>query len=535
MSPTEAAGSPRHDERPRLSAHGLSKRFGATRALGGVSFDVRPGEVHALCGENGAGKSTLINVLSGIYPRGSFEGEVRIEGVAQSFRGVRDAERAGIVVIHQELALVPALSVADNIFLAHEPTRFGLLDRARMLRESRALLLRLGASVDPSAQAGELGVGQAQLVEIARALRKNARVLILDEPTAALSEREAQALFQVLCELSRGGVSLVYVSHRLREIFALSDRITVLRDGQSVTTLQTRDTDEAELVRNMVGRELSAIFPAPEQSADARMKGAGEAPLLLVSGLSVRCAGSARELSDISFGVHAGEILGIGGLLGAGRSELLLHLFGAWGKRLGGTVQLAGAQLSQPTPQQCIAQGLVLVSEDRKVQGLVLEQTVGFNLSLSHLSAFARAGLVHAAKERAAQAEQAAQVRLPEGRLNLPAFALSGGNQQKVVLGRALMSAPRVLLLDEPTRGVDVGAKAEIYALIAEQCRAGMAVVLVTSELSELVGLADRIVMLVEGRIGGSFSRGEASEERLLAAALAPNVSGRHSQPELSP
>ena len=514
-----------NSERPRLSAHGLSKRFGETHALSGVSFDVRPGEVHALCGENGAGKSTLIKVVSGVYPRGSFQGEVRVDGVAQSFRGIRDAEHAGIVVIHQELALVPALSAAENIFLAHEPTRFGLLDRSRMLRESRALLLRLGGSVDPSVPAGELGIGQAQLVEIARALRKNARVLILDEPTAALSEREAQALFQVLRELTREGVSLVYVSHRLREVFALSDRITVLRDGQSVGTLQTRETSEAEVVRNMVGRALSSVFPAPERGADARLKGARAVPLLSVSGLSARRAGSALALSEISFEVRAGEVLGIGGLLGAGRSELLLHLFGAWGKRLAGSVALAGAPLINATPKQCIAQGLVLVSEDRKVQGLVLEQTVGFNLTLSHLSAFARAGLVNHGRERAAQSKQAAAVHLPAGKLDLPVGALSGGNQQKVVLGRALLSAPRVLLLDEPTRGVDVGAKAEIYALIAAQCRAGMAVVLVTSELSELVGLADRSVMLVEGRIGGVFSRAEASEERLLAAAL-PHKSG---------
>jgi D-xylose transport system ATP-binding protein len=506
---------------PRLSAHGLSKHFGATRALHELSFDVRPGELHALCGENGAGKSTLIKVLSGIYPHGSFAGEVRVDGVLQSFRGVRDAEHAGIVVIHQELSLVPALSAAENIFLAHEPTRFGFIDGARMLRESRAVLDKLGASIDAARPVGELGVGQAQLVEIARALHKRARVLILDEPTAALSEREATALFAVLHELRRAGVALVYVSHRLREVFALADRITVLRDGQSVTSLAARDTHEGEVVRHMVGRAIETVFPAPEHSAEAREKGAREPPLLSVRALSAASAANAIVLRQISFEVHAGEVLGIGGLVGAGRSELLMHLFGAWGRRLAGSVQLAGTPLDQPSPAHCIARGLVLVSEDRKEQGLVLVQTVGFNLSLAHLCSFARGGLVHEARERAAQTRQAEQVHLRPPRLGLPVAALSGGNQQKVVLGRALMTSPRVLLLDEPTRGVDVGAKAEIYALIAEQCRAGMAVVLVTSELPELIGLCDRIVMLVEGRIGGSFLRAEANEERLLAAALA--------------
>jgi D-xylose transport system ATP-binding protein len=516
---------------PRLCARRLSKHFGATRALHELSFDVLPGELHALCGENGAGKSTLIKVVSGIYPHGSFSGEVRVEGSAQSFGSVRDAERAGIVVIHQELALVPALSAAENIFLAREPTRFGLIDGARMLRESRALLDRLGARIDASVPVGELGVGQAQLVEIARALHKRARVLILDEPTAALSEREVTALFGVLRELRRGGVSLVYVSHRLREVFTLADRITVLRDGQSVTCLSARDTNEGELVRHMVGRAIESVFPPPEGTAQARAEGAREPPLLSVHGLSAVGPKGSVALSLLSFEVRAGEVLGIGGLVGAGRSELLLHLFGAWGRRLAGTVELAGAPLDQPTPAHSIARGLVLVSEDRKAQGLVLEQTVGFNLSLACVHTFARGGLVDEARERVAQTRQAEQVRLKPPRLGLPVGALSGGNQQKVVLGRALMTAPRVLLLDEPTRGVDVGAKAEIYALIAEQCRAGMAVVLVTSELPELIGLCDRIVMLVEGRIGGTFTRAEANEERLLAAALAGRTASLDSQP----
>jgi D-xylose transport system ATP-binding protein len=488
----------------KLAARTLSKRFGAHHALREVSFEVAPGQVHALCGENGAGKSTLIKVLSGIHVE--YDGDVLVDDRVVRFAGVREAEHAGIVVIHQELALVPELSAAENVFLGHEPTRIGMIDRARMERESAELLRQLGSSVDVRAPVRSLGVGEAQLVEIARALHKRARVLILDEPTAALSEREVTALFEVLRAMVRDGVSLVYVSHRLREVFTLADQITVLRDGRSITSLPARDCTEGELVRHMVGRPIENVFPlrAAELGAVA----------LCVRGLSV-----GTRLSNIDLEVRAGEVLGIGGLVGAGRSELLLHLFGAWGSRTRGEVVLGGAPHDDATPARSIARGLVLVSEDRKEQGLVLAQSVGFNLTLSSLRELARFGVVQAEREREAQQSLAQRVQLRPPGVDGAVGALSGGNQQKVVLGRALASRPRVLLLDEPTRGVDVGAKAEIYTLIAELCARGVAVVLVTSELPELIGLSDRIVMMVEGRIGGSFARG-ASEEELLAAAL---------------
>jgi D-xylose transport system ATP-binding protein len=513
-----AEGSTKASGAVRLAAVGLSKSFGATRALSNLSFTVRAGEVHALCGENGAGKSTLIKVLSGIYPHGSFAGEVQVDGRVAAFQSVRDAEQAGIVVIHQELALVPELSAAENVFLGHEPTRFGLIDSGRMIDDTRALLARFGVAIDATQRVRELGVGQAQLLEIARALHKRARVLILDEPTAALSEREVAALLNVLRDLKQQGVAIVYVSHRLNEVFALADRITVLRDGASIVTMDARDSSEAELVRHMVGRELSLLFPRRNKQPGA--------PLLRVNALSAsgRLAHGLR-LHDISLTLHAGEVLGIGGLVGAGRSELLLHLFGAWGTRTSGTVELAGEPLQSPSPSHCIRRGLVLVSEDRKQQGLVIEQSVGFNLSLAHLSAFARLGLVQAEREQRAQRSYVERLKVKTASLALPVSSLSGGNQQKVVLGKALMTEPKVVLLDEPTRGVDVGAKAEIYALIAELCEQGLGVLLVTSELSELLGLADRIVMLVEGRVGGTFDRAEATEERLLAAALSRTTS----------
>lgn len=496
---------------PLLVARGLRKSFAATRALDDVSFDVRAGEVHALCGENGAGKSTLIKVLCGVYPHGSYQGTLALDGRERTFQGVRDAERAGITVIHQELALIPELSIASNVFLGREPKRMGLLDEPRMHAHSRALFERLGLTLDPERPVRELGVGQAQLVEIARALDKEARVLILDEPTAALSPRETSALLDVLRELRRAGVALIYVSHRLEEVFALADRITVLRDGKSVVTLTARATDPQTLVRHMVGRELATVFPErPSTHGDA---------LLRVRDLSADTAHSPLRLRDLTFEVRAGEVLGIGGLVGAGRSELLLHLFGAWGTRRRGRVELCGRALDAPSPSACIAQGMVLVSEDRKQAGLVLGESVRFNMSLSGLGALARHGLVRARAEREACARSAERVEL-RASLEQPVGTLSGGNQQKVVLGRALLTRPRVLLLDEPTRGVDIGAKAEIYALIAALSAQGTAVVLVSSELPELLGLSDRILMLVEGRAGGHFTRAEASEQTLLAAAL---------------
>jgi D-xylose transport system ATP-binding protein len=478
-----------------------------------VTFDLTPGECHALCGENGAGKSTLIKTLSGIWPAGSYEGELVMEGKPVAFRSTRDAEVAGLAVIYQELALVPEMTVAENIFLGQEPVRRGLVDRYAMFDRAAKLLARFKLDLDPEIRIAELGVGHQQLVEIVKALSKSSRVLILDEPTAALSEHEVIILLDIIRDLKKRGVTCVYISHRLEEVFAVSDRITVLRDGSTVETLRTADTSPTEIIKRMVGREIKDLFP--RRSSDP-----GKV-LLSVSGLTVsRPSDDKIILRDVTFDVRAGEVLGIGGLMGAGRTELLMHLFGALGVRRTGNVTLAGAPLADP-PFRAVERGLVLVSEDRKRYGLVLDATIGFNMSLSSLGAVSGiGGLIRAHDEVVRSQKMFQSLRVKANSLEAIVGGLSGGNQQKVVLGKALLTQPSVVFLDEPTRGIDVGAKVEVYELINKLTAEGQAVVLVSSELPELMGMSDRIAMLHEGTIGGTFTRAEATAEKLMAAAL---------------
>ncbi len=501
---------------PLFEARGVTKRFGGVVALKDVSFDVRPGEVHALCGENGAGKSTLIKLMSGAYPHGSYEGTMLASGKEVSLRGVADAQRAGVAAIAQELALVPAMSVAENVLLGDLPVRGAMVDWPEVERDAREWLKRLGLEIDIDLPVEALATGQRQLVEIAKALRRRARVLILDEPTAALSETEVEKLFKIIATLRGEGIAVVYVSHRLEEIFQIADRVTVLRDATVVGTRRVADTNRTELIRDMVGRELGELYPrhAPKL---------GEVRLD-VRGLCAR-AGDERALSDVSFTLRAGEVLGVGGLMGAGRTELFLHLFGAWGRRTAGEVLLNGRPLRADTPGTAIEAGLSLVTEDRRRYGLILDQSVGFNLSLSTLRALTRAGFIDAAEEALRGGSDLSDLRIKTPGLSTPVSALSGGNQQKVLFGRARRSNPTVLLLDEPTKGVDVGAKIEIYELINALTARGLAVILTSSELPELIGVSDRILMMREGRIAGEFSRGTATQERLIAAALGQEIS----------
>ena len=498
---------------PILEARRITKRFGEVTALRDVSFDLARGEIHALCGENGAGKSTLIKTLSGIHAAGSYDGELRLDGRPALFRSTRDAEAAGLAVIYQELALVDEMSVAENVFLGQEPTRRGLVDWNAILDRAKELLRRFQLDLDPRARVGDLGVGHKQLVEIVKALAKRSRLLILDEPTAALSENEVQILLTILRGLREEGVTCVYISHRLEEVFAICDRITVLRDGQTVETLRTAETSPAEVIRRMVGREIKDLFPRRPTEPGA--------PLLRVDGLRVARPGDGKVVLDgVSFEVRAGEVLGLGGLMGAGRTELLMHLFGAYGRRLAGTVTLGGEPLDDP-PHRAIARGLVLVSEDRKRYGLVLDRAIGFNMSLSSLRAISGlGGLLRGHEELVRNERMFRSLRIKAPHLEAIVGGLSGGNQQKVVLGKALLTEPKVVFLDEPTRGIDVGAKVEVYELMNRLTAAGQAVVLVSSELPELMGMSDRIAMLHEGTIGGTFTRAEATAERLMAAAL---------------
>ncbi len=498
---------------PVLEAHAIAKRFGGVIALRGVSFALAAGEVHALCGENGAGKSTLIKLLAGIHPHGSYDGRIEVDGNEVQFHSARDAESAGIAVIHQELALFPDLTIAENLLLGSLPTRYGLVDWNEALTRARTLLADVGLTLDPARRVGTLGIGQQQLVEIARALARRPRILVLDEPTAALSRHEIDTLLALVQRLRTQGVACIYISHKLDEVFAIADRITVLRDGAAQGTCIARDTGTTAIIALMVGRPIEDLYPR-------RQRKRGE-PALAVHGLdAARDQRAAPWLRELAFTVHAGEVLGIGGLMGAGRSELLLHLMGLWGERRRGTVALGGQELPPGDVRAAMRAGLAIVTEDRKRLGLVLDAGVAFNLTLSSLRAIARHGFVDDAAEATAAGAMVADLRVKTATLETRVGALSGGNQQKVVIGKALLTKPRVLLLDEPTRGIDVGAKLEVYELINRLTDQGQAIVLVSSELPELMGMSDRIMMLHEGRIGGEFERSVATQQALLSAAM---------------
>ncbi|PYQ03538.1 MAG: D-xylose ABC transporter ATP-binding protein, partial [Acidobacteria bacterium] len=463
---------------PLLELRSITKEFPGVRALDGVSFDLERGEVHALCGENGAGKSTLIKILCGYYPTGTYGGEILLEGKPVHFRSLKEAEHHGIALIAQELALVPYLSVAENLMLGREPVKAGLIRWDEVRSEARRALGLVGLDVDPERPVKELGIGQQQMVEIAKALAKSASILVLDEPTAALTEADARRLLAFLAELRGRGVSSIYISHRLEEVFEIADRITVLRDGRSIATHPAKEATPDRVISEMVGREVKNLYPRPDTTAGKTM--------LSVSGWSVEDPLNPGRLvlKDVAFEVRAGEILGIAGLMGAGRTALLSSIFGAARSPVRGT----------------IAAGLALVSEDRKRYGLVLEATIGENLTLATLRQFVKGlFLDHQARQRESMAQfQSLRIKAP-GLASL-VNQLSGGNQQKVVLGKWLMARPRVLFLDEPTRGIDVGAKSEIYNLVAELARRGLAVVLVSSDLPELLGMSHRVLVLSQGR-----------------------------------
>ncbi|HKO91878.1 MAG TPA: sugar ABC transporter ATP-binding protein, partial [Polyangiaceae bacterium] len=494
---------------PILEAKAITKLYPGVTALKDVSIALEPGQVHALCGENGAGKSTLIKVLGGVLPHTTYTGQLLLDGRPVQFESIRDAEAGGIAVIHQELALVDEMTVAENVFLGNEPVQFGFVQHERMFTETQKVLERFKLEIDPTVRVRQLGMGQKQLVEIARALAKKARVLILDEPTSALSDKEIQSLLAIILDLRGKGVSSIYISHKLDEVFHLADRITVIRDGESVHSTLTRDTDTSSIVQHMVGRRVDDLFPA--------RRGTPTEVLLSAEGLSVAPRrGEPARLRDISFEVRGGQVLGIGGLMGAGRSELLMHLFGCYGHRISGQVRFLGQPLPESNPADLVRAGLVLVTEDRKRYGLSLEAGVGFNMSLSALRDLSVNGFIDTERELKENRQLVQSLSIKTASLEVAVGTLSGGNQQKVVLGRALMTGPKVVLLDEPTRGIDIGAKAEIYALVRDLTERGLAVVLVSSELPELIGLADRVAVMAGGEITGMLEGDAITEREIL-------------------
>ncbi|TWD82331.1 monosaccharide ABC transporter ATP-binding protein (CUT2 family) [Kribbella amoyensis] len=493
----------------------IGKRYGGVQACREVDFALGAGEVHALLGENGAGKSTLMKILSGDVT--DYDGEIRINDQPVGFGGPTDAQAAGIAMIHQELDLVPGLSVADNIFLGRElRTPWRTVDRRRMDREARALLERSGVDLDPRRPVGELRVGEQQLVTIAKAISLDARVLIMDEPTSALTTSEVERLFVVIRELRRAGVGIVYISHRMEEIAQVADRATVLRNGQIVSSFDPRKLSTAEVVEAMVGRPVQTMFTTPDSATGDE--------LLRVEDLVVRPRRprpGRRDPEGISLTVRAGEIVGLAGLLGAGRTELLETLYGvAPAGARSGRIVLQGQEIRPRTPRQALARGIGFVPEDRRTSGLVLFHSILANTVVSSLPAYGRLGVIARRMERSASVRMADRLRLKFGRLQDEVGTLSGGNQQKVVFGRMLLTEPKLLLLDEPTRGVDIGAKAEIYRLLGELAGQGIGVLLASSELPELIGVCDRVVVLRDGRDVASFSTADSGEGDLLAAAM---------------
>lgn len=484
-----------------LEAVDVSKHFDGVFALNGVDVKIRPGEIHALLGENGAGKSTLIKILTGLLPQDS--GSIVLNGAQVEFKGVNSARRAGVVALYQELSIIPGVSVAENISLGDDmPARTGLVNWTEMRRVAQEQLGRLNQGHIPvQAMAGRLTPVQQTMVAVARAIRVKARVLILDEPTASLTDMEIQDLFRVLRHLRSEGVAIIYVSHRLEEVFTLCDRVTIMRNGRTITTSDVADTTIDRVISTMVGRNQNDLFP--ERGAP------GKSVMVETRGLN------GRRLKDVSLSVRKGEVLGIGGLAGSGRSELLRIIAGAQ-RRIAGEVLVDGQRSSGRSVAEALRQGVALVPEERRSQGVILSQSIGDNIAIANLGKVGKWGLTTRGRVAQLATKSIADLKIKTLGAGQPVGQLSGGNQQKVVLAKYLARNPKVLLLDEPTRGIDIGTKAEIYALIRALAAAGTAVIVVSSELPELIGLTDRIVLLHEGRVAGDVAAADTDEEELL-------------------
>lgn len=499
---------------------GITKEFSGVKALDGIDLVVHAGECVGLCGENGAGKSTLMKVLSAVYPHGTWEGRILWEGQALCAGNVRETEAAGIVILHQELMLVPHLSVAENIFLGNEITNAaGILNQAAMYQRSAALMAELGIpEVNVAMPVSHYGGGHQQLIEIAKALNKQARLLILDEPTSSLSGKEIEVLLNIIKMLKGKRVACVLITHKLDEIAAVCDTISIIRDGTHVATRPMGELSVDQIIAMMVGREIQALFPREAHAI-------GE---VVFEARNVTCLdidnAARKRVDNVSFQARKGEILGIAGLVGAGRTEMAMALFGCYPGHSQATVLIDGQQVSVRSPSEAVAAGLCMVPEDRKRHGIVPLMGVGYNITLASQRRFSRAGVFDTSAEMHAIGQWIQRLRIKTATPVLPIQSLSGGNQQKAVIGKMLVPQPRVLILDEPTRGVDVGAKQEIYRLMMELAKQGVAIIMISSELPEVLGVSDRVLVMAEGRLTGDFVNDGLTQETVMAAAVGKNV-----------
>ncbi len=486
----------------------IHKSFAGVEVLRGVSFDLKPGEVHALLGENGAGKSTLVKIVTGVHQPDS--GEILLEGRPTRFDNPRQSLQVGITPIYQELSLFPDLNVAENIFVGRQPTQAGRINWAKLYRDAEQILTGLGVHLDLKKQARSLSIAQQQMIEIARAFSTNARILIMDEPTSSLTQSEVAELFRLVNRLRGHGTSIIFISHRLEELYELADRVTVLRDGAYVDTKPMSEVSREELIRLMVGRSISNLFPKQTVTA-------GDV-VLRATNLS-----RAGTFENVNFELHRGEILGLSGLVGAGRTEVARALFGVE-PATSGEVQINGQAVTIRSPQQAIALGLAYVPEDRQQHGLIPAMNLTANVSLPRLNQYAWAGWLRNKLERLAAFDSAQQMEVRANNMWQKARELSGGNQQKIVLAKWLAMKPRILILDEPTRGIDVGTKAAVHDLMSRLAAEGLAILMISSELPEILGMSDRVIVMREGRLTGHFTRAEATQEKIMAAAMSAAI-----------
>jgi len=495
-----------------LEFQNVTKIFPGVKALSDVTFQVRRGTIHGLCGENGAGKSTLMKILSGVYPYGTYEGRVIYNGQELKLqdRAIRQAAEEGIAIVYQELTLVPNMTVGENIFLGREPVEHGAINWDRLYSDTQSILKRYGLDVQPQDVVKDLGVGKMQMTEIAKALSENAKVLILDEPTSALSEAEIDKLMDILRTLKGLGVTCIYITHKMNEFFRITDNVTVLRDGKVVTTQPTKDLTPEKLVSYMVGREIKERFPKGNRRP-------GEVILEVKDLHAVR--GEREVLKGVSFDLRRGEILGIAGLMGSGRTELVMTIFGEFARITHGSLRLQGREIKIPNSHSAMEQGISLVPEDRKRHGLVLMQSILKNISLPNLDRFAGFMHINQNAEVVESLRMAKELAIKAPSVHVPAESLSGGNQQKVVIAKWLMSGPKILIMDDPTLGVDVGAKYEIYKLMNDLAESGIAIIMISSELEEVLGMSDRVLVMWQGKSNGLLPIHEATQENIMQRA----------------